>query len=161
MARITPLDMALVPLIQDQVTLERYSYLSYLAAASWGDINAFPGLQKWADADAQEEVQHVQRWTDYLRDRGILPVLQDLPAPEAQYESYAEVLGSLEALMQRVTANLQGIFDLATRIRDGATSDLAQWFLVAQVQAEKTLDTYLARVERCQQLDLLDAVLYD
>lgn len=156
--------MALAPTLLDligkQITRERYAVAVYTALGNWADAQAFPGLTGWADAASAEEATHAQKFIDYLRDRG--PVrLEAVDAPPVDFGTYADALAAALALEKEVSAAITAIYQRAVAERDGATADLAQWFLAEQVQSEKELEVLLRRVGRGAPIDLLDAELFE
>ena len=150
-------------LLNSQISNEYYSMLAYTAIGTQADAMGLPKTQEWADKEAQEEYGHAMRLINFVRDRSQLPqALVPVPAPPAQYSSLLEMFQALLALMKGViTPSLQGIHDAAVAENDAPTVNLMEWYLEQQVQAEKSLETYVIRTARNSPVDLLDAVLFD
>ena len=159
-SNVTPLDPALLPLLERQLGLELDSYMAYSQAANLADGWGLAALVKYFDAEAAQEVsEHVTLLREYLRDRCIC----HLPAVAAPgvAEDLAGLLTDLLALMREVTANLNAIAQLAGSAHDAASLELVLPLLKGQVQAEKGLDTALLKLGRGAPLDLLEGYLFE
>lgn len=121
-----------VSLIQTQFNNERYNAQVYLALASACENMAYDGLAKFFRTQADGEVEHAQKFAEFLISKRILPeyrmvpevkVGQDLPAITRQaYDLEVRTTGDL--------STLQELCD------DPQTSALLQWYLVEQIEEE-------------------------
>lgn len=147
-------------LLTDHITLERLAEAAYRAVANWADAQAFFGLQKWADGEADDERDHQKLVTDYLRDRGVA-TLQMVPSPQNTFSDYAAALSYLLQMEQRVTHSVNTIMQVAMEDEDFATQQ-ALWSLLAiQVHSEKTVQDLLIKVNRGAPIDLLDHTMFE
>lgn len=147
-------------LLTDHITVERLAEAGYRAVANWADAQAFFGLQKWADGEADDEREHQKLVTEYLRDRGIA-TLQTVPAPQNTFGDYAAALRYLLAVEERVSASLNAIMAAAEELRCYATQQALWPLLAVQVHSEKTLQDIIIKVERGAPLDLLDHTIFE
>lgn len=147
-------------LLTDHITLERLAEAAYRAVANWADLQAFFGLQKWADGEANDERDHQKLVTDYLRDRGVA-TLQSVPSPQNTFSDYAAALSYLLQVEQRVTHSVNTIMQVAMEDEDFATQQALWSLLAVQVHSEKVIQDLLIKVNRGAPIDLLDHTMFE
>lgn len=147
-------------LLTDHITLERLAEAGYRAVANWADGQAFFGLQKFADGEADDEREHQKLVTEYLRDRGIA-TLQTVPAPTNTFNDYMGALGYLLSVEQRVSESVNRIMKTASDLQDYATQQALWPLLAVQVHSEKTIQDLMIRVARGAPIDLLDHTMFE
>lgn len=146
--------------LTDHVTIERIAQSGYRSVANWADLQAYPGLQKWADGEADDEREHEKLVTEYLRDRGVA-TLQTVPAPTNTFADYMSALSYLLQIEQRVSNSLNSIMNSASELGDYATQQALWPLLAVQVHSEKTLQDLMTKVGRGAPIDLLDHELFE
>ena len=147
-------------MLTDHITVERLAEAAYRAVANWADAQAFFGLQKWADGEANDEREHQKLVTEYLRDRGIA-TLQTVPAPQNTFSDYVGALRYLLAVEERVSASVTAIMAAAEQLGDYPTQQALWSLLAVQVHSEKVLQDIIIKVERGAPIDLLDHTIFE
>jgi ferritin len=125
--------------INAQLTKELESSYSYLAMAEYCESKALHGFGSWLRAQSDEERGHAMKFHDYIQDRGERVSYQTLAAPAADYGS---VLGVFEAALeneQAVSRAIHDLYALAEDEKDFTTQAFLNWFLLEQVEEEKTV----------------------
>lgn len=124
--------------MNDQIQKEVASAYLYLSMASYFSELNLDGFGHWMRVQAREEMKHALKFFDYIHDRNAHVELAQLAKPTA---SWASPLAAFEAAREHeesVSASIRGLYDLAVKEKDYASQALLQWFIVEQVEEEKT-----------------------
>jgi len=134
------LDKRMEEALNAQINRELYSAYLYLSMSAQFAELGLSGGQNWMHVQFQEELFHVQKFFDYVIERGGRVRLeaidrpgQDWDAPLAMFEAALEHEG-------KVTAWINQLADLALELRDHATLQELQWFIAEQVEEEASAD---------------------
>lgn len=132
--------------LNKQINEEYYSSYLYLAMAAYLEDENLDGCAHWMRMQALEEYQHGMKIFDYVVDRGARVELQAIAAPPKEWDSpVAAFQASLEH-EQYMTANINGLADLAIAEKDHATNNLMQWYIAEQVEEEASVDNILKKL---------------
>lgn len=141
----------LIGALQEQMNFERYSADVYYAlAATLDDIN-LTGMAAYMYKRAEEERGHARKFTDYLADRFVRPVLSALPDPnKVQLPDDPMAAGQIafQAALEHeriVTARIRALYDMGYEENDPETQQFMLWFLGEQVEEERSLDEILTK----------------
>jgi ferritin len=96
---------------------------------------------------ALEEMTHVQKFFDFIHDRGGRVTLEPIDAPEREWESPLAVFEAVYAHEVHVTGLINKLMDLALAKSDHATSSFLQWFVAEQVEEEASADEVLQKLK--------------
>ncbi|QDS97494.1 ferritin [Adhaeretor mobilis] len=132
----------LSPVVQDainqQINNELFSSYSYLAMAAWCEHEQFVGCGHWLRLQSEEENAHAMRLYDFLRMRNGRVKLHPIDAPEHDYGSIVEVFEKALSQEERVTAQIDSLYELAFNEKAFAALVELEWFITEQVEEEKT-----------------------
>ncbi|MGH7584954.1 MAG: ferritin [Gemmatimonadales bacterium] len=134
--------MQLSQTIQDamnaQIQKEFASAYLYLAMASYFAEANLNGFANWMRVQAREERNHALKFFDYIHDRNAHAELDAVPKPAATWASPLAAFEAARKHEEKVSASIRDIYDLAVKEKDYASQALLQWFIVEQVEEEKT-----------------------
>ena len=130
-----------------QVTVELTAAHEYLAMAMYFDEQNLPGCCNWAFMQADEERMHALKMVNYLHDRGVRVMLQEVPAPPSDFGSPRGAFAKALELEESNTKNINGIYSLALEVADYATQSYMAWFVDEQVEEEKSIGDVLAQMD--------------
>ena len=134
--------MQLSQTIQDamnaQVEKEFASAYLYLAMASYFAEANLNGFAHWMRVQAREERNHALKFFDYIHDRNAHAELEAIPKPTSTWASPLAAFEAARKHEEKVSASIRDIYDLAVKEKDYASQALLQWFIVEQVEEEKT-----------------------
>jgi ferritin len=122
-----------------QVKQEASSSQSYLAMASWAEIQ--PGLDGVAEyffLQSEEERVHMLKLMRFINERGGFAMVPALDQPIISFKS---VKGLFEEFLKQeidVSNSINALVDLALRERDYATHNFLQWYVSEQIEEEKS-----------------------
>ena len=136
--------------INKQINAEVYSSSLYYSMASYFESLSLKGFGKWLRIQALEELTHVQRFFEYMCDRGARVVMQAVDAPPTDWASPLAAFEEVLSHEQKVTGMINGLMDLAHKESDYASINFLQWFVGEQVEEEATTD------DAVQQLKLVE-----
>lgn len=133
--------------INRQINAELYSAYLYYAMAAYFEAISLRGFSHWMRVQALEEMTHVQKFFDYLNDRGGRVSLEAIDAPPLEWESPLAVFEAVYAHEVHVTGLINKLMDMALAKSDHATSGFLQWFVAEQVEEEASADEVLQKLK--------------
>ena len=132
--------------INDQINAELYSAYLYYSMAAYFEGLSLKGFSHWLRVQALEEMTHVQKFFEYLNDRGGRVVLAPIEAPPSEWGSPLEVFEQVYAHEVEVTGLINKLMDLVLATSDHASSSFLQWFVSEQVEEEASADEVLQKL---------------
>jgi len=129
-----------------QIGHEFASSLLYLSMSAYCTGRNYDGFAHWLRIQSQEETTHGLKLLDMVLDRGGQITLQDIPAPQSDFESLLDVMQRSLAHEQEVTTMFRDLYELAAKENDYTTQAQLQWFLTEQVEEEKTAGTIVEQL---------------
>jgi ferritin len=119
---------------------EIYSSHLYYSMSAYFETLSLRGFAHWLRIQALEELSHVQRFFDYVHERGGRLIMQAVEAPPYEWESPLMAFQAAYEHEVAVSALINGLMDLAIAQSDHATVNFLQWFIGEQVEEESTAD---------------------
>ena len=132
--------------LTQQMNDEFYSSNLYLQMSAWCRDKAYDGAAKFFREHAHEEMQHMMRLFDYLDGTGSMPIIGQIDAPKADFNSLKDVLERAYAHEQSITHSINQLADFAITSKDYPTFNFLQWFLNEQHEEEKLFKTLVDRL---------------
>lgn len=137
----------LARLLNAQINHEMESSYAYLAMAAWFERTPYAGFASWMFNQSREETMHALKFYQYLADRDAVIELEPLGKPKSDFSSPIEVFRCSLAQEQKVTAQINDLYDLAEKVRDHTSKNLLLWFLNEQIEEEKSVRDMIDRLE--------------
>lgn len=131
----------------DQITLELQAATAYRQLAIDMDVLSLPGIAGWFRAQAAEELEHAEKFTTHMLDRGAHPRIGAMEAPGLVAET---VQGAFEAALaheKKVSEAIRDLYRLSRNEDDVDSVPLLNWFVEEQVEEESTVGGILDRVK--------------
>jgi ferritin len=144
---VMKLPIKLEKALNEQINLEFSSAYAYLGMAAYFEHTAFEGFAKWMRVQSDEELEHARKFFNYIVERNGRIVLKGLPEPKLDFKSPLESFQASLAHEQRVSAAICGLYELAHNEKDYPTLSFLKWFLDEQVEEEKTVTDFIAKLE--------------
>jgi len=133
--------------LNDQINLEFSSAYAYLGMAAYFEQTAFAGFARWMRLQSDEEVRHARKFFDYIVERNGKVLLKAIPEPKLDYKSPLEAFQTSLVHEQKVSAAICGLFEVAQNEKEYPTLSFLKWFLDEQVEEEKTVTDFIAKLE--------------
>ncbi len=121
-----------------QIQKEIASAYLYLAMAAWFSEANLNGFAHWMRLQGREEMGHALKFFDYLHDRNGHVALEAIGKPAAKWASPLAAFEAARKHEESVSASIRDLYGLAVKEKDYASQALLQWFIVEQVEEEKT-----------------------
>jgi ferritin len=131
--------------INEQINSEFEASYTYLAMAAFCDQQKFLGAAKWLRMQSDEERAHALKLFDFVLARDGKVELKSIEQPPAEYESLGAVFEQALKHEQRVTTQINALYELCFTQKAFAEMTELQWFLTEQVEEEKTSRELVAK----------------
>ena len=131
--------------INTQINSEFQAWYQYLAMAAFCEREKFTGAAKWLRMQSVEEYQHGVKLFDFVLARNGAVELETIEQPTLEFDTFGEVFERALEQEERVTAQINDLYELAFRSKAFAEMTELQWFLTEQVEEEKTAREIVAR----------------
>ena len=125
--------------LNTQVKLEAASSQSYLAMASWAEIQ--PGLEGVAEyffIQSEEERVHMLKLMRFINERGGFAVVPVLEQPIITFKSLKNMFEDFLNQEISVSNSINDLIDLTLVEKDYATHNFLQWYVSEQIEEEKS-----------------------
>lgn len=137
----------LVELIQKQINWELYSAYAYYAVAEFYRSRGLDGFHAYFEEHAKEEIEHAEKFSEYLQDNGIAVVLGDIKALDMKFESLRDPLVFFVEHEKEVTALINAIYREARSQDNLDAMNFLQWYISEQREEEKTANDLLSKYD--------------
>jgi ferritin len=126
-----------------QIGHEYQNYLLYEQASAYCDDRGLDGAAKLFRKQADGELEHARKFTDYVRDARGKVIIPTLQAQKSDFANGEEVFLAAFEREVETTKKIYAIRDLAWKLGDHATFEMLGWFVDEQVEEENLTDKLL------------------
>lgn len=141
------LNSKLTKLLNEQINNEMSSSYVYLAMAAWFEQTPYAGFAQWMFTQSREETMHALKFYQYLADRDAKVELQPIAKPKADFKSPLDVFQQSLKQEEKVTQQINDLYEVAEQVKDHASKNLLLWFLNEQMEEEKIVRDMLDRLK--------------
>ncbi|MBL9209673.1 MAG: ferritin [Opitutaceae bacterium] len=120
---------------------------SYLALSLWCAARNFTGFASYFAKQSGEERTHAEKMIDHLIDRGAVPEITAIAAPNRDFSSLLDVALQAQAMEQANTKGIHAVYEAALAAKDYPAQVLMHWFISEQVEEEAWCDEMIDRVK--------------
>jgi ferritin len=125
---------------------EYENYVLYEQASAYCDDRGLDGAAKLFRKQADGELEHARKFTDYVRDARGKVVIPTIRAQRSEFESGEAVFLAIFEREIETTAKIYALRDLAWKAGDHATFEMLTWFVTEQVEEENLTEKLLSVV---------------
>lgn len=133
--------------LNDQLNFEYYSAYIYFSMSAYFESKGLKGCANWMRVQYQEELSHVDRFFDYILERGGKVALAQIAKPPATWKASLAVFKNALEHEEKVTARISKLVDMARQEKDHATDNFLQWFVAEQVEEEASVGEIVDKIE--------------
>lgn len=133
--------------LNEQIHAEFFSFYLYLSVSAWFTSQHLDGFAHWMTIQAQEEFGHAMKLFDYLNERGGTVKLEALEAPKREWASPSAAVESVLNHEKHISQRINELVNLASSVKDHATTVVLHWYVNEQVEEEATADTLFHQVK--------------
>lgn len=141
-------DTAIIAALQKQAEHERFASASYLALSLWCENASYSGFAKYFKKQATEESEHTNKIHEHLLDRGVMPILSEMPAPKQDFSDLIDCASHAVTLEKENTKGIHICYETAIEVKDHPSTVLLHWFISEQVEEEAWTDKMLTLAQR-------------
>lgn len=125
-------------LMVTQINKELWSAYLYLDIARFYALKNLNGFSAWFKKQAKEEVEHAEKFFDFLNNLGEEYQLTPIEGPAKKFKTLEEPLLFQLEHEQGVTALINKIYETAKANNDHASESFLKWFVDEQLEEETT-----------------------
>ncbi|NQT94957.1 MAG: ferritin [Candidatus Omnitrophica bacterium] len=133
--------------LQHQMNREIYSGYLYLGMAAYADSTGKPGFAHWFRRQFHEELEHAERFYDYLINQGARVMMEPIEQPPQEFSSAPELFEKTLAHEKAVTGLIHDLVEAAKQEDDKATEEFLQWFVKEQIEEELTPANIIKKID--------------
>jgi ferritin len=122
--------------LNDQIRVEAESSQTYLAMASWSEINGYPGTADFLFQHSDEERLHMLKLIKFVNDRGGQAIIPKLDQPAKDFKTLQNIFKTLLDHETLVTAEINNVVDVCLKEKDYTTHNFMQWYVSEQIEEE-------------------------
>lgn len=122
--------------LNTQINEEIQSAYIYLAMSAEADRMGLPGFSHWFKMQYQEELNHADKFFNYILERDGEVKLAAISAPKIDNETAMSLFEKSLAHEQHISSCIFKLKDLARAESDHATDVFLEWFITEQVEEE-------------------------
>merc|ERR1719309_989334 len=138
--------------INKQINMELYASYVYMSMAYHFDRDdiALEGFHGYFKKQSDEEREHAEKLMKYQNQRGGRIVLQDIKAPQVEWNTHIHALEDALALERKVNESLLKLHGIAGSHNDAHLCDfLEENYLNEQVESINEISKLLTNAKRC------------
>lgn len=126
--------------------MEFEASLVYRQLAIEMDVKDLPGIAGWFRAQAQEEIEHAEKFVTHMTNRDAHPRIAGTSTPDAEATTVLAAFETSLAHEQKVSESIRGLYRLAQQEGDIDALPLLSWFIEEQLEEEATVSEIIGRV---------------
>jgi len=125
--------------LNEQLTWELYSSYLYLSMSAYFHSKGLTGFANWMKVQAMEELIHVEKFFNFIIERGGVVQLDSVQKPPFQWESPLNAFQDALSHEEKVTSRINNLVEIAREEKDHAAEIFLQWFVTEQVEEEASV----------------------
>lgn len=139
----------MIDIINDQIQAELTSAYIYLDISNYYIEENLDGFGNWFKKQAEEEVEHAEKFISYLHANNEKVNLKPIEAPKNTYKNHREPLVVQLEHEQLVTSLIYKILDLAIKEKDYRSQEFLKWYVNEQFEEEEQSQDLLEKYDFC------------
>lgn len=134
--------------INEQITLEFEANMVYRQLAIEADKQDLTGFAKWLRAQADEEIEHANKFINHLLARDGSPKIGAIAAPEVEENASPETIFTAALNHEKkVSQAIRDLYRTADAAGDIDSRPLLDWFISEQLEEEDTVGEILGQIK--------------
>ncbi len=139
---------AMAAAISVQIGREYYAAIQYDMIAAYFERSALPELTSLFRAQADEELEHAQKFIDYVTEAGGIVAIPEIEKGRADFTSVEEAVQTAHDNEAAVTDSINTLMDQAIAENDHLARGMLQWFVDEQLEEMSLQGDLLTVVQR-------------
>ena len=129
--------------LNEQINAEYHSSYIYLSMSAYFQKVGLSGFANWMRVQSKEELTHVDKFFDYIIERGGEVKLTPIAEVDVDFDGVVDVYEKTLAHEQYISGRINDLMDVAIEERDHASRSMLQWFVDEQVEEEANVKAIL------------------
>ena len=142
-----PMDNSLLENFFEHLTMERFANVQYFSIYIWFQERDLNGFASYFLRESQGEMEHAQKFADYLIARGQTVKLNNIPAPIQKWDSIEHLISYSFNMEADLTSSLQQLYAISERSSDTRTNVFLDPIVEAQTISEDEIANILGKVK--------------
>ena len=142
-----PMDEGLLDNFYEHLTMERNANVQYFSIYLWFQERDLQGFASYFLQESKGELDHAQKFADYLIARGQNVKLRELPAPNQSWNSIEDLVSFSFNMEADLTSSLQQLYSISERISDTRSNVFLDPIVEAQIKSEDDFAHILGKVK--------------
>lgn len=142
------MDKKLFANLDEQMNLEYESAYIYKAMAAYAAEEDWTGSEHWFNEQAREEIEHAEKFRNFLHDKGFKVSFKGMKAAKTDYKSLLEAFQTALEHEQFITKSIKKLYKEAVEKEDYEVQVFLNWFIEEQVEEEANVGAVVARLEK-------------
>ena len=142
-----PMESNLLENFFEHLTMERFANVQYFSIYIWFQERDLNGFSTYFLKESQGEMEHAQKFADYLIARGQTVKLNDIPAPIQNWDSIEDLISYSFNMEADLTSSLQQLYAISERSSDTRTNVFLDPIVEAQTKSEDEFAKILGKVK--------------
>ena len=135
--------------IETQINKELWSAYLYLDIARFYAAHDLAGLHSWFKKQAEEEVEHAEKFANFLHEIGLDYKLLPVEAPHQEFKDLREPLIFQLEHEKLVTSLIHNLMKIAKEENDYVAENFLAWYVKEQVEEEANAAEAIAKYDYC------------
>lgn len=133
--------------INEQINREYFSAYLYLSMSAHLANKGLPGFANWMRVQVEEETFHVNKFYNYVIERGGKVEFESIEKPKHEWDSLLELFEDALIHEKFISESINKLADVADEVKDRATLAFLQWFINEQVEEETNVQTVIDQLK--------------
>lgn len=133
--------------INQQINEEAFSAYLYLQMSAWFAEQGLSGFANWMRVQNQEETSHMEKFYDFVIQRGGSVELEAIEKPQKNWKNPLDAFHETLKHEQHITACIDKLVNLARDEKDNASFNFLQWYVSEQVEEEDNVNTLISKLK--------------
>ena len=142
-----PMDHSLLDNFFEHLTMERFANVQYFSIYLWFQERDLNGFASYFLNESKGEMEHAQKFADYLIARGQRVKLNELPEPVQTWDSIENLISYSLSIEADLTSSLEQLYSISERISDTRTNVFLDPIIDAQTKSENEFANILGKVK--------------
>ncbi|MBE2246354.1 MAG: ferritin [Candidatus Competibacteraceae bacterium] len=134
-------------LLNEQLEMEAYASSSYLAMASWCEVNGLDGSATFFYNQSDEERMHMLKLFRFINERGGHAITPSLKKPKTSFKNILELMETFLEHERSVTEAVNKLVYIAGQEKDYTSLNFLQWYISEQHEEETLARTLLDKIK--------------
>lgn len=133
--------------LNKQIEMEAQASHTYLAMASWAEVQGYSGISAFLYHHSDEERMHMLKLVHFVNERGGHALVPALAKVNSKFDSVQQVFETLLEHEIKVSQEINKIVDQSLSEKDYATHNFLQWYVAEQIEEERLARTILDKLK--------------